>query len=214
MRRFAFDRGLAGAAVLLALAAPARSQDEGVKQVEQLVKKAGATVEAIAGARAQLVKTMDVYNGLMVNEVTTDRKGAYKKLQQEMATTDKRRADIRTRADEMKVEADALFKSWGDSTAAIADPALRKRSEDRLARTKASCAEIGNVAQRAADLYAPVMTALQDQVTYLGHDLNASSVASLKGDAAKLNDQSKELLKRIDETIATANTTIGGLRPQ
>jgi hypothetical protein len=103
MRRFAFDRGLAGAAVLLALAAPARSQDEGVKQVEQLVKKAGATVEAIAGARAQLVKTMDVYNGLMVNEVTTDRKGAYKKLQQEMATTDKRRADIRTRADEMKV---------------------------------------------------------------------------------------------------------------
>jgi hypothetical protein len=58
------------------------------------------------------------------------------------------------------------------------------------------------------------MTALQDQVTYLGHDLNASSVASLKGDAAKLNDQSKELLKRIDETIATANTTIGGLRPQ
>jgi hypothetical protein len=214
MRRFAFDRGLAGAAVLLALAAPARSQDEGVKQVEQLVKKAGATVEAIAGARAQLVKTMDVYNGLMVNEVTTDRKGAYKKLQQEMATTDKRRADIRTRADEMKLEADALFKSWGDSTAAIADAALRKRSEDRLAKTKLSCAEIGTVAQRAADLYAPVMTALQDQVTYLGHDLNASSVASLKGDAAKLNDQSKELLKRIDETIATANTTIGGLRPQ
>jgi len=213
MKCFGFGQGLAAAALLLSFAAAVRSQDEGVKQVQLLTKKAGATVEAIANTKVQLMKTMDVYNGLMADGAT-DRKGAYKKLQQEMAATEKRRSEIGLRADEMKAEADALFKSWADSTAAIGDADLRKRSEERLAKTKASFAEIGTVGQKATELYGPVMKALQDQVTYLGHDLNPSAVASLKPNAAKLNDQAKELTQRIDDTITTANTAIGALRPQ
>jgi DNA repair exonuclease SbcCD ATPase subunit len=213
MKRFGFGYGLAAAAIVLSLAVAARSQDEGVKQIEQLTKKAGATVEAIANTKVQLQKTMDVYNGLMADDAK-DRKSLYKKLQSEMDNTDKRRAEIRVRADEMKVAADTLFKSWADSAAAITSAELRKQSEDRLAQTKASYAEIGTVGQRAVDLYGPVMKALQDQVTYLGHDLNPSAVASLKPDAAKLNDQANELVKRIDDTISTTNTAIGALRPQ
>jgi hypothetical protein len=213
MKRFAYVHGLAAAAIVLSFAVAGRAQDEGVKQVEQLTKKAGATVEAIANTKVQLMKTMDVYNGLMADGAT-DRKGAYKKLQQEMAATEKRRSEIALRADEMKAEAEALFKGWADSTAAIGDADLRKRSEERLAKTKASFAEIGTVGQKATELYGPVMKALQDQVTYLGHDLNPSAVASLKPNAARLNGEAKELVKRIDDTITTANTAIGALRPQ
>jgi hypothetical protein len=213
MKRLGFGQGLAAAAVLLSFAVVAGSQDEGVKQVELLTKKAGATVEAIANTKVQLTKTMDVYNGLMADDAR-DRKGLYKKLQSEMASTEKRRSEITLRADEMKAEADTLFKSWADSAAAISDADLRKRSEERLAKTKASFAEIGTVGQKATDLYGPVMKALQDQVTYLGHDLNPSAVASLKPNATKLNDEAKELVKRIDDTITTANTAIGALRPQ
>jgi hypothetical protein len=212
MKRYGLGQGLAAAAIVLSFAVAGRSQDQGVKQVELLTKKAGATVEAIANTKVQLMKTMDVYNGLMADGAT-DRKGAYKKLQSEMAATEKRRSEIALRGDEMKAEADALFKSWTDSTAAISDADLRKRSEERLAKTKASFAEIGTVGQKATELYGPVMKALQDQVTYLGHDLNPSAVASLKPNAVKLNDEAKELVKRIDDTITTANTAIGALRP-
>jgi hypothetical protein len=212
MKRFGFGQGLATAAVL-SLAVAASAQDEGVKQVELLTKKAGATVEAIANTKIQLMKTMDVYNSLMADDAK-DRKGLYKKLQSEMASTEKRRSDITLRADEMKAEADALFKSWVDSAAAISDPDLRKRSDERLAKTKESFAGIATAGDKAKDLYGPVMKALQDQVTYLGHDLNPSAVASLKPNAAKLNDQTNELVKRIDDTITTANTAIGALRPQ
>jgi hypothetical protein len=213
MKRFGYGQGLAAAAIVLSFAVAGRSQDEGVKQVEQLTKKAGATVEAIANTKVQLMKTMDVYNGLMADGAT-DRKGAYKKLQQEMESTEKRRSEITLRADEMKAEADTLFKSWADSAAAISDADLRRRSDERLSKTKASFAEIGTVGQKATELYGPVMKALQDQVTYLGHDLNPSAVASLKPNAAKLNEEAKELVRRIDATIATANTAIGALRPQ
>ena len=81
-----------------------------------------------------------------------------------MAATDRRRSEISLRADELKAEADALFKGWNDSAAAISDA-------------------------------------------------DPSAAASLKPNAAKLNDEAKDLVKRIDDTITTANTAIGALRP-
>ena len=68
--------------------------------------------------------------------------------------------------------------------------------------------------EKAGQQYGPVMKALADHVTYLGHDLNATAVASLKPDAAKLNKQVQELVKAIDETVATANQKTAALRPQ
>src|SRR5512143_3594814 len=213
MKRFGYGQGLAAAAIVLSFAVAGRAQDQGVKQVEQVTKKAGALVEAIANTKVQLMKTMDVYNGLMADGAT-DRKGAYKKLQSETEATEKRRSEIGLKADEMKAEADTLYKSWSDAAAAITDAGLRKQTEDRLAKTKASIAQIGTAGQKASEIYAPVMKSLQDQVTYLGHDLNPSAVASLKPNAVKLNDQTQELVKRIDDTISTANTAISALRPQ
>jgi len=199
--------------LMLATAAAAAAQDTaGVKQVDQLVNKANATVAAIGAAKLQLSKTLEVYNALL-SDTATDRKDLYKKLQKEMENTEKRRADIATRKGEMDTEAESLFKSWADSESAINDPALRKRTADRLTQTKASYDRIATAGSRAAELYAPVMKALGDQVTYLGHDLNASAVASLKPDAARLNKQADELVKRIDDTMATANKTVAELRP-
>jgi hypothetical protein len=208
-------RSWRGVAVLaaLALASTVGAQDEGVKQVERLVKAAGNTVKAIGDTKVQLMKTMDVYNALMADGAE-DRKKLYKNLQKEMENTEKRRAKITEEAAKMNVEADTLFKEWANSAAAIENPDLRKKSDDRLAATKASYEEIGTVGQKAGDLYGPFMKDLQDQVTYLGHDLNPSAVADLKPEAAKLNTKASKLVQAIDETMATANTNIGALRPE
>jgi hypothetical protein len=206
-------RHAVAALVALALTATLSAQDEGVKQVERLVKASGNTVKAIGDTKVQLMKTMDVYNALMADDAQ-DRKKLYKNLQKEMENTEKRRAKISEEAAKMNAEADTLFKEWADSAAAIENPDLRKKSEDRLGATQASYAEIGTVGQKAGDLYGPFMKALQDQVTFLGHDLNASAVADLKPEAAKLNEAATKLVQAIDDTIATANTNIGALRPQ
>ena len=195
-----------GAAVLAA------AQDEGVKQVERLVNKANATVSAIGETKLQLATTLEVYNSLL-SDTAANRKDLYKKLQREMENTEKKRTEIATRRNEMDTEAQALFKSWADSAKDISDPDLRKRSEERLSKTKASYDEIATAGAKATEMYGPVMKSLGDQVTYLGHDLNASAVASLKPNAAKLNTQADELARRIDDTMATANKTISTLRP-
>ena len=191
----------------------AQAPDEGVKQVQQLVKKAGSTAEAITQAKLQFQKTMDVYNAVLADDAK-DRKALYKKLQGEMETTEKRRADVLRADDEMKTDADIVFKSWADSTGAIASPDLKKRSEERLAKTKERCAQIQAAGHRVGEAYLPFMSTLKDQVTYLGHDLNAEAVASLKKDAAKVNAQAQEVTKRVDEAVATINASIGALRPE
>jgi hypothetical protein len=201
------------AALALALASTVGAQDEGVKQVERLVKASEKTVKAIGDTKVQLMKTMDVYNALMADGAE-DRKKLYKNLQKEMENTEKRRAKISEEATKMNAEAQTLFGEWATSAAAIENPDLRKKSDDRLAATKASYAEIGTVGQKAGDLYGPFMKALQDQVTFLGHDLNPSAVADLKPEAQKINESAKKLVQSIDDTIATANSNIGTLRPE
>jgi len=187
------------------------AQDEGVKQVEQLIKKANAGVESINDTKLQLQKTMEAYNAVLAPDVK-DRRDAYKKLQKEVATTEKKRAVVSTRNGEMNVEAGRLFKNWEGSTAAIQDPELRQRSQQRLGQAKARYSEIETNGQGAARLYTPFMKALQDQVTYLGHDLNPGAVATLKPEADKLNAQAKELYSAIDKTTAAANNNISQLR--
>jgi len=206
-------RGVAVCAAFALAPSTGAQSTEGVKQIERLVKASGSTVQAISETKLQLQKTLDAYNALMADDAK-DRKKLYKDLQKEMEATDKRRARIDEESTKMKTEADALFKQWADSTAAIENADLRARSEERLNATKASYAEIETVGQRAAELYGPFMKDLQDQVTFLGHDLNPSAVASLKPEAKKINEQAGELMRRIDDTISTANHKIGALRPQ
>jgi uncharacterized protein YhaN len=196
----------------LGSAVAARAQDQGVKQVNQLVKRANSTVEAINDAKQQLQKTMAAYDSVLAPDVK-DRRGAYKKLQKEMANTEKKRLEIAEKSKEMNAQADTVFQSWEGSMAGISDPDLRKRSEERLTHTKDRFGEIRNSGQQASELYAPFMKSLQDQVTFLGSDLNASAVASLAPDAAKIKASAAELYAAIDKTTAAANANIAALRP-
>jgi DNA repair exonuclease SbcCD ATPase subunit len=199
-----------GLAMIAWCAVGAAAQDEGVKQIEQLIKKARAEVESINEAKQQLQKTMTAYNTVLSPDAK-DRRDSYKQLQKEMATSEKRRAEVRSRHDEMKGEAEKLFASWQSSTAAIQSPELRQKSEARLTKSRERFAEIQTAGQGASDLYGPFMKTLQDQVTYLGHDLNPGAVSSLKPEADKLNASATELYAAIDKVTMAANNNISRL---
>lgn len=201
-----------GALVVLGLVIVAHAQDEGVKQVQELIKKSSATVKSIDETKLQIQKTMEAYN-LVVATETTDRKSAYSKLQKEMETTEKKRTDVTKRADETNVVEAALVKSWSASTDAISDPALRAKSAKRLADTQARFDDIRAANRNAGELYSSFMKAMQDQVTFLGHDLNDSSVAALKPETEKLNARATALYAAIEKATAKANANIVALSP-
>jgi hypothetical protein len=206
LRRTAFSISL----MIVGAALVGVAQEEGLKQIQQLIKKAKSAVESITDGKTQFQKTMDAYNAVLAPDVK-DRRDAYKKLQKEMANAEKKRAEVSTRSSEMNTEAEKLFKSWEASTAAITDPGLRGRSEQRLTTAKQRFGEIRKEGQSGSEHYGRFMKSLQDQVTFLGHDLNPGAVAALKPDAEKLNAQAQELFAAIDKTITAVNDNISKL---
>jgi len=76
--------------VIFGAALVAGAEDEGVKQIQQLIKRATSGVESITEAKLQVQKTMNAYNGVLAPDVK-DRRDAYKKLQKEMETLEKKR---------------------------------------------------------------------------------------------------------------------------
>ena len=96
----------------------------------------------------------------------------------------------------------------------LSDAGLRAKSEQRLAAAQTRVDEIQTDNTHAGELYAVFMKALEDRVTYLGHDLNASAVASLKDESATLNTQATALYAAIETATTAANGAIGALSPE
>ena len=211
--------GSCGLALLIATILPTQaaeaqifgSDPEGVKQTDNLIKKAEEVVEESVSAREQLAKTLDTYNAIFADG-TTDVRKAYRDVEGEMKKTEERRLEVRKKIDEMKTEADAYFAGWTESLQQIGSEDLRSRSEARMAETRARFDGILAAANEARDAYEPFMANLKDQWTYLGSDLNPNGIASLKPDADKLNQEGQVLFEKIDAGMDKANEYIASLR--
>ncbi len=127
--------GSFGLALLVATALSPRSagaqifgsDPEGLKQTDNLIKKAEEVVKEAVAARGQIGKTLDTYNAIFADDVKDVRK-AYKGVEGEMEKTEKRRKEVRKKLEEMKVQADAYFAGWSASLEQIESPDLRKRA--------------------------------------------------------------------------------------
>ena len=54
----------------------------------------------------------------------------------------------------------------------------------------------------------PVLTLFRDHVLYLKHNLNAQAVASLKGEAANIQNEISNLITQMNASIAKADEFI------
>jgi len=200
---------VAAAAVLRATPAAAQA---GPEQTAKFLKSIDSTVKAIGESRAQLQKTVATYNS--ITEMTAkDLKSAYKDLGKDVAESEKKVADGRPKVDAMNTEAEGYFAAWKASAAAISDPGLRKRSEERLAGAQERFHKISMAGKDARQSFDTLMTDVKDQSTFLGHDLNASAITSLKPDAAKFNARATTVFSKVDGVTKMFDEYIASMKP-
>jgi ABC-type transporter Mla subunit MlaD len=203
---------LALVAALAALGATPAAAQAGPEQIAKFLKTVEGTVKAIGESRAQLQKTVATYNS--ISEMTAkDLKGAYKDLGKDVADSEKKVADGRPKVDEMNTAAEAYFAAWKASAAEISNPDLRKRSEERLADAQARFEKIAVAGRDARQSFDTLMTDVKDQSTFLGHDLNAKAIASLKPDAAKFNGRANAVFAKVDGVTKMFDEYIASMRP-
>jgi hypothetical protein len=199
-------------AAAAALRATPVAAQAGPEQTQKFLKTIDGTVKAIGESRAQLQKTVATYNS--ITEMTAkDLKGAYKDLNKDVADSEKKVTDGRPKVDEMNTAATSYFSAWKESAAAISDPGLRKRSEERLADAQARFEKIAAAGKDTRQSFDTLMTDVKDQSTFLGHDLNASAIASLKPDAAKFNARANTVFTKTDGVTKMFDEYIASLKP-
>jgi septal ring factor EnvC (AmiA/AmiB activator) len=199
------------AAVACLRATPVAAQ-AGPEQTQQFLKTVEGTVKAIGESRAQLQKTVATYNS--ITEMTAkDLKSAYKDLGKDVAESEKKVADGRPKVDEMNTAAASYFSAWKASAAAISDPGLRKRSEERLTAAQAQFDKIAVAGKDTRQSFDTLMTDVKDQSTFLGHDLNASAIASLKPDAAKFNGRANTVFAKVDGVTKMFDGYMASMKP-
>ena len=203
---------LALVAAVAALGATPAAAQAGPEQTAKFLKTVEGTVKAIGESRAQLQKTVATYNS--ITEMTaTDLKGAYKDLNKDIAESEKKVVDGRPKVDEMNTSAEGYFAAWKASAAAISDPALRKRSEERLADARTRFDTIAVAGRDARQSFDTLMTDIKDQSKFLGLDLNASAIATLKPNAAKFNTRATTVFTKTDGVIKMYEEYIASMRP-
>jgi chromosome segregation ATPase len=213
-------------ALLITVPGVVQAQSSGHKQTDKLINKSQSTITSIRSTKMQTEETLAGYNSTKMQTEETlagynaiiegkvpDNRKAYKKLSNDIQKCENQAEKVRANIDSMEMAADTYFSDWKNNLAAISDPDLRAKSEQRLKETMSNYEGILQAAEKAGAEFKPFLTSLHDQVTFLGHDLNPSAIADLTDEAAELNAQGKKVFKAVDGTVETASKYANSLKP-
>jgi DNA repair exonuclease SbcCD ATPase subunit len=140
-----------------------------------------------------------------------DLEATYKKLNGELQNSEDSAEAVRKRIREVESVADALFAEWTAELDQYSNRDLRRKSEQKLAQTRARYNDMHAAMKRAEKRIDPALQPLQDQVLYLKHNLNARALTGMKGELAKVDAQVDQLVKDLNRSIAEADKFIASL---
>jgi len=89
---------------------------------------------------------------------------------------------------------------------------LRRDSENKLKDTQRRYNSLLKAMRRAESKMAPVLSALQDNVLYLKHNLNASAVGALQGEFNGIKKEIEQLVKEMKLAISQSNDFISSMK--
>lgn len=121
---------------------------------------------------------------------------------------------VSDRIDAVADVADALFDEWEDELGQYSNARLRADSERKLNQTRRRYDQLITVMRRSEKRMQPVLAAMNDNVLYLKHNLNAQAVAALKAEFSQIDRDIDALIADMRKAIATSDEFIASLRSE
>ena len=132
----------------------------------------------------------------------------YNRLKEEYDQSAEAADQVSERIDSVESVAEALFEEWEEELAQYQSESLRAQSAKQLKDTKRRYGELVYVMKRAEKRMKPVLTALNDNVLYLKHNLNARAVGALKGEFAGIRQNIDRLINDMQRSIQESDAFI------
>jgi hypothetical protein len=133
----------------------------------------------------------------------------YSSIKADYEKSNSRAEKVRSRIKDVEEVAADLFREWDKEIQEISTPSLRDKSREQLRTTRDRYDQLHTALKRAESSMEPVLTRLHDQVLFLKHNLNASAIASLKGETINIQNEIGKLVEDMNRAVAEADKFIG-----
>jgi vacuolar-type H+-ATPase subunit D/Vma8 len=183
----------------------------GYAKRDQLVDRVQDAREEQTQAKEQFASTLEEFQALTGHD-GGDLDRIYKRLDRELKRSQSQADDVRGKIRDVERVSSALFKEWEAELSEFSSPQLRAASQRQLDDSRNQYEDLVRAMKRAESSMNPVLTAFNDQVLFLKHNLNASAIASLESSVLPgLEADVARLIAEMEASIAEADAFIGAM---
>lgn len=183
----------------------------GVEKRDILVDRVEAAKESQEDAQQQFTSALDEFSQL-INFDGGELQSVYEDLNREFEASQDAAANVSSRIDKVESVAQALFDEWTEELEKYSNAKLKRDSQNQLRDTQKRYNSLIAAMRKAEGKMAPVLTALQDNVLYLKHNLNAKAVGALNGEFGSIKKDIDGLIKEMNKAISQSNEFISTIK--
>ncbi len=175
-----------------------------VDRVEDAKGSQQEAQEQFTSALEQLSQLIDFDGGKI--------QATYDNLKDEYESSKASAAKVSNHINKVEDVADALFEEWNDELSQYQSEKLKRDSERKLKNTQRKYDSLLRSMRKAESKMEPVLAALNDNVLYLKHNLNAAAIGALQGEFDQIKNDIRSLISEMNSAIEQSNAFIDSIQ--
>ena len=183
----------------------------GVEKRDILVDRVENAKESQEEAQEQFRSALEAF-GAVVAFDGGELEDVYDRLNGQYEDSVAAAEDVTARIDKVEGVAEALFDEWQEELEKYQNASLKRDSASKLRETQRRYKSLMKAMRNAESKMAPVLSALQDNVLYLKHNLNASAIGSLQGELSTIENNVAQLLRQMNAAIEESDAFIASMK--
>jgi len=182
----------------------------GVHKRDIMVDRVEEAQDAQQDAKEQFASALEQYQALLGVQ-DQELQETYDSLNDEYEDSKAAAQAVSDRIDAVASVSEALFEEWEEELSLYSNQSLKQQSARQLNATRKQYSALIQSMRQAESRMQPVLAALQDQVLYLKHNLNARAIDGLKGELRSIESNVARLIKDMEASIAQSQEFIATL---
>lgn len=120
--------------------------------------------------------------------------------------------DVSNKIESIENVAEALFDEWQEEINLYSSRTLKQQSQEKLIKTERRYNKLIKAMHLVEKQMPPVLAALQDNVLFLKHNLNAKAIGALQGEYSEIKRNVDDLIVDMNAAIAESNDFIAQIK--
>ncbi|MGB3724605.1 MAG: DUF2959 domain-containing protein [Glaciecola sp.] len=185
----------------------------GVEKREILVDRVEDAQQTQEDAQEQFTSALEEFSSLIAFD-GGELEDVYQNLNDQLEASQESADEVSSRIDKVQSVAESLFREWEEELVLISNPNFKRDSKRKLSDTQRKYNQLLTSMRKVESSMQPVLIALQDNVIYLKHNLNANAIGALQGEFSTIKKDVNQLIAEMSTAIAQSNAFIETLNGQ